>query len=219
MEPANTSFIANSGIPEAYGALAAGGEFASEHPFLTGAAALGAGSALSKVPGLSAIAPTVGRVGGAFVPEVVKSVASGAMDLGRSGLDYLHTNNLSAMAEQIRKGERFGQDMSQLKQVYAQKLAEYQAKMPNVSGSTSTTTATGPVAPNSSMLGRLAQGAGKMIAPAMIAKELFYTSPEEVQQLQQMRQSGTSLKDTMNKKYQEINTAIRDAAARKALGQ
>jgi hypothetical protein len=77
-----------------------------------------------------------------------------------------------------------------------------------------------------SMLGQMAQrvapfvqGASKALAPAMIAKELFYTSPEEVQQLQQMRQSGTSLKDTMNKKYQEINTAIREAAARKALGQ
>lgn len=74
-------------------------------------------------------------------------------------------------------------------------------------------------APAPSMLSRITQGASKALAPAMVAKELFYTSPEEVQQLKEMRQSGTSLKDWGNQKYQQINTAIRDAAARKALGQ
>jgi hypothetical protein len=74
-------------------------------------------------------------------------------------------------------------------------------------------------APAMQKIAPMLEGAGKLLAPAAVAKELFYTSPEEVQQLQQMRQSGNSLKDTMNKKYQQINTAIREAAARKALGQ
>jgi hypothetical protein len=74
-------------------------------------------------------------------------------------------------------------------------------------------------APVPSMLGRLAQGASKAIAPAMIAKELFYTSPEEVQQLKEMSQNGTSLKDVANQKMQQITNAMRLAAARKVIGQ
>lgn len=63
------------------------------------------------------------------------------------------------------------------------------------------------------------EGAGKMVAPAAIAKELFYTSPEEVQQLKEMSQSGTSLKDVANQKMQQITNAMRLAAARKVIGQ
>ena len=60
--------------------------------------------------------------------------------------------------------------------------------------------------------------AGKALAPAMIAKELFYTSPEEVEQLKQMRQSGTSLKDVANQKMQQITNAMRLEAASKVIG-
>ena len=38
-----------------------------------------------------------------------------------------------------------------------------------------------------------------MIAPAMIAKELYYTSPEDRAALQQMQQTHTTLKDWTKK--------------------
>lgn len=54
------------------------------------------------------------------------------------------------------------------------------------------------VAPVLNRVAPALEGAGKMLAPAMIAKELFYTSPEEQAQLKQMEQSHTGLKDWVN---------------------
>ena len=74
-------------------------------------------------------------------------------------------------------------------------------------------------APAMQKISPMLEGAGKLLAPAAIAKELFYTSPEEQAQLKQMEQTHTTLKDYANQKYQQINEAIRSAAAQKALGQ
>ena len=74
-------------------------------------------------------------------------------------------------------------------------------------------------APAMQKIAPMLEGAGKMVAPAAIAKELFYTSPEEVEQLKQMRQSGTSLKDVANQKMQQITNAMRLEAASKVVGQ
>ena len=158
-------------------------------------------------------------------------------------------NAYSKVNNDIRQYEKMGggtgkapAELYQMRDRLTPQVQAAQAKVPGFNANTPV--AQGPVKPSTTftgganpafdqalskspgMLGQMAQrvapfveGASKALAPAMIAKELFYTSPEEVQQLQQMRQSGTSLKDTMNKKYQEINTAIREAAARKALGQ
>lgn len=46
----------------------------------------------------------------------------------------------------------------------------------------------------------IVSGAAKIAAPLMIGKELFYTSPEEQQQLKEMAQSGNSLRDQINRK-------------------
>ena len=54
------------------------------------------------------------------------------------------------------------------------------------------------VAPVMNKIAPMLEGAGKMIAPAMLAKELFYTSPEEQAQLKDMEQNHTGLKDWVN---------------------
>ena len=102
----------------------------------------------------------------------------------------------------------------------------------------------GRVAPYLETAGKLAN---KVLTPALIAKELYYTSPEERAQLQQMEQNHTTLKDWTKQKLgmgnpapqpmaapvqpqaapaqpqasqqTNINDAIRIAAAKKALGQ
>ena len=125
------------------------------------------------------------------------------------------------------------------------------------SGTTSFTGGTNPAfdqaLTRSSLMNRVApylETAGKLankaLTPALIAKELYYTSPEERAQLQQMEQNHTTLKDWTKQKLgmgnsgllqsapapqpmaapvqpqmnqqDKINEAIRLAAAKKALG-
>jgi hypothetical protein len=87
-------------------------------------------------------------------------------------------------------------------------------------------------APLAQRVAPVLQGAGKILAPAAVASELFYTSPEEQAQLKQMEQSGTTLKDWTKQKLgmaprarpqpqtnnqAQINQMIREAAAKKAM--
>ena len=80
-------------------------------------------------------------------------------------------------------------------------------------------------APLAQRVAPVLQGASKLVAPAAIASELFYTSPQEQAQLKQMEQSGTTLKDWTKQKLGigqpqlNIDDAIRKAAAKRALEQ
>jgi hypothetical protein len=262
-EPANTSFIANSGIPEAYGAMQMAGEFAGEHPILTALAGGGALTALGKTP----VGSVANKVAGAVVPGYgfAKDIATGAVNAAKDFAGHYGARNaafdnrtfqsmLNKAATMEMKGEVGGQAYKNLvEEIDRMKalrngapIAPSSAGMNTaqqgindmIRGGAQTAGATAEAAaPQGSRFAQLAQRfapamqkiapmlegagkvAGKALAPAMIAKELFYTSPEEIEQLKQMEQNGTSLKDTMNKKYQQINTAIREAAAQKVLGQ
>ena len=66
------------------------------------------------------------------------------------------------------------------------------------------------VAPYLETAGKLAN---KALTPALIAKELYYTSPEERAQLQQMEQNHTTLKDWTKQKLGMGNPAPQPMAA------
>lgn len=82
-------------------------------------------------------------------------------------------------------------------------------------------------APLAQRVAPVLQGANKLLAPAAVASELFYTSPEQRAQLQEMEQSGTTLKDYTKQKLgmsppvqnsqAQIDEMIRKAAAKRAL--
>jgi hypothetical protein len=85
-------------------------------------------------------------------------------------------------------------------------------------------------APLAQRVAPVLQGASKLLAPAAVASELFYTSPEDQAQLKQMEQSGTTLKDYTKQKLgmaprpqpqannqARLDQMIREAAAKRAL--
>lgn len=82
-------------------------------------------------------------------------------------------------------------------------------------------------APIAQRVSPILQGANKLLAPAAMASELFYTSPEQRAQLQEMERTGTTLKDYTKQKLgmtppvqnsqAQIDEMIRKAAAKKAL--
>ena len=67
----------------------------------------------------------------------------------------------------------------------------------------------GRVAPYLETAGKLAN---KALTPALIAKELYYTSPEERAQLQQMEQNHTTLKDWTKQKLGMGNSGLLQSA-------
>jgi hypothetical protein len=194
-----------------------------------GGMALGAAGAAGK---LIASHPIASAAIGAAVPGVNKLPGLSQLhEFGSNAIDALHNYNLNNMADTIRKGERFGQDMSQLKQVYNQKVAAMgganatpieplvspnSAVAPTAAPQTAAPPVrpvmpqtapmtppppTSPMAPPTSQnyLSRMAamarqygpaledvgRGLAKWAAPAMIAKELMYTSPEEIATLKE----------------------------------
>ena len=50
-------------------------------------------------------------------------------NLASQGINAWQTNNLAKLGEQIRIGERFGQDMTQMKQIYSQQAQQQAQKM------------------------------------------------------------------------------------------
>jgi hypothetical protein len=206
-------------------------QFAENHPLLAAGGATALGTAASKIPVVGpALANGLSKVGGAFVPQSVKNLASGATafaDLGKTYLDVRQQEiaQRAQAAEQLhqRFQQKAGMNLGQ--QAFGQMANELggQAPVPGApapmappppppvggpaaqqadSFLSSIASKYGQVANKvAPVLNRVApalEGAGKMLAPAMIAKELFYTSPEEQAQLKQMEQSHTGLKDWVN---------------------
>ena len=69
--------------------------------------------------------PIASAAAGAMIPGVNRLPGLNQINqFGSSAVDALHNYNLNNMADTIRKGERFGQDMSQLKDVYNQRITQ-----------------------------------------------------------------------------------------------
>ena len=226
-------------IKPVVGAATVGADYAAKHPVAATALGYGAYNLASKIPGVGAAANALGET---FIPKygMAKNIMQGA---GNWAEQFAHRNvgnQAQAMADLAHQARMSGNPLpSQMLHETAQNLQQKMGGAPVATGPVSPgqqvfdkmanqlgSSATAETAPQLGRYAQMAQrvapfieGASKALAPAMIAKELFYTSPEEVEQLKQMRQNGTSLRDWGNQKYQQINELMRSLAAQKAIGQ
>lgn len=151
------------------------GQLATEHP---GAATAIASSPLSVPVGMKVADKIAGVVN-------ASTAANNAQALG-------------VLEHQVRQYLKAGQPVPQQLQTALDAIRGKVAG-PVTPGSIPTPGAV-PNAP-ASMSSKILGGISKLAAPAAIASELFYTSPEDRQALQEMEASGTSLSDWANKKF------------------
>jgi len=246
---------------KALGSIHTVAEVAGQHPVVSTALGFGAANLAGKIPGVGPALNTLGetfipKYG------MAKNLVQGAGNWAEGFANRNAGNQAQAMADLAHQARMGGAPLSNemlhdTAQILSGKMQpntgpiaptqNLQQGVNNMIRGGAAPTMAPPIAPsNPSLINQIGakfaplaqrvapvlQGASKLLAPAAVASELFYTSPEEQAQLKQMEQSGTTLKDWTKQKLgmaprppapvnnqARIDQMIREAAAKKALAQ